>query len=70
MALTACMDSFVVITGFTINLIPSSSVIKTEKLPRVVFGTRLAIKLPASVNSRTNIIMTMPFLMSRFLFFL
>ncbi len=46
------MDSFVAITGFTINLIPSSNVINTEKLPIVVFGTRLAIQLPNNVNAR------------------
>ena len=66
--LTLFMDSFVVMTGFTMNLIPSSRVMDTEKLPIVVLGTRLAMKLPAKVNSRTVTIMTMPFLMSRFLF--
>ena len=40
---TDSMDSFVVITGFTINLIPRSNVMKTEKLPIVVLGTRLDI---------------------------
>ena len=38
--------SFVVITGFTMNLMPSSRVMNTEKLPIVVLGTRLAIQLP------------------------
>ena len=47
---TACMVSFVVITGFTINLIPRKKVINTEKLPIVVFGTRLAKKLPTNVK--------------------
>ena len=35
------MDSFVVITGRTINLMPSNSVINTEKLPMAEGGTRL-----------------------------
>jgi len=38
---TACIDSFVVITGFTINLIPSKKVIKTEKFPIIFDGIRL-----------------------------
>ena len=38
---TADMDSFVVITGFMINLIPKRKVMKTEKLPIVAEGTRL-----------------------------
>ena len=38
---TACMASFVVITGFTMNLTPSRKVINTEKLPIVADGTRL-----------------------------
>lgn len=38
---TADMDSFVVITGFMINLIPKRKVMKTEKFPMVVEGTRL-----------------------------
>ena len=35
--------AFVVITGLTINLTPSNVVIKTEKPPIVLFGTREAI---------------------------
>ena len=38
---TPCMVSLVVITGRTINLIPSKNVIKTEKFHIVVDGTRL-----------------------------
>ena len=38
---TLCMVSLVVITGRTINLIPSKNVIKTEKFPIVADGTRL-----------------------------
>ena len=38
-----CMASFVVITGLTINLMPSRNVIITEKLPIVAEGTRLDI---------------------------
>ncbi len=67
--LTLFMDSLVVITGFTINLIPSSRVIKTEKLPMVVFGTLLAAQLPIRVKSKTVTIITRPLRMSRFLFF-
>ena len=37
---TPCIDSFVVMTGRTMNLIPSRKVMKTEKLPMVVDGTR------------------------------
>ena len=62
------MDSLVVITGFTINLMPKSSVIKTEKFPIVVLGTLLATQLPNSVTNRTETIITTPFLISRFLF--
>ena len=36
------MASLVVITGFAINLIPSSSVIKVENPPIVVLGIKLA----------------------------
>ena len=36
---TPCMDSFVVMTGRTINLMPSRKVMKTEKLPMVADGT-------------------------------
>ena len=35
------MASFVVITGLTMNLMPSNNVINTEKFPMVVEGTRL-----------------------------
>ena len=35
------MSSFVVITGRTMNLMPSSSVMITEKLPIATDGTRL-----------------------------
>ena len=35
------MDDFVVITGFTMNLIPRSSVMKLENPPMVLLGTRL-----------------------------
>ena len=35
------MDSFVVMTGFTMNLMPRRNVMKTEKFPMVVDGTRL-----------------------------
>ena len=38
---TLAMASFVVITGFTMNLIPSKNVINTEKFPIVVEGTKL-----------------------------
>ena len=62
------MDSLVVITGFTMNLMPSSRVMKTEKPPMAVLGTRLEIQLPTSVKHRTATIMTSPFLISRFLF--
>ena len=40
---TSAIASLVVITGFTINLIPKRKVIKTEKFPMVVDGTRLEI---------------------------
>ena len=69
LALTEVMDSLVVITGFRINLMPRNSVINTEKPPIAAFGTRLAVKLPTSVKSRTAPIMTMPLRISRFLFF-
>ena len=39
---TLCMDSLVVITGRTMNLIPSRNVMNTEKFPMVAEGTRLA----------------------------
>ena len=68
LALTEAMDSFVVMTGFTMNLMPSSSVMTMEKLPMVVLGTTLATKLPTSVKTRTAPIMTTPPRMSRFLF--
>ena len=38
---TPSMASFVVMTGFTMNLIPSRKVINTEKFPIVADGTRL-----------------------------
>ena len=38
---TFSMASFVVMTGFTMNLMPSKNVINTEKFPIVVDGTRL-----------------------------
>ena len=38
---TCAMDSFVVMTGFTMNLMPRRNVMKTEKFPMVVDGTRL-----------------------------
>ena len=41
LAETCSIASFVVITGFTINLIPRRKVINTEKLPMVAEGTRL-----------------------------
>ena len=37
---TEAIFSFVVMTGFTMNLIPSSIVMKTEKLPIVVLSIR------------------------------
>lgn len=40
---TDCMLSFVVMTGLTINLMPSRKVIKTEKFPIAAGGTRLAM---------------------------
>ena len=40
--LTFCMASCVVITGRMMNLMPSSIVISTLKLPIVRLGTRLA----------------------------
>ena len=42
-AATPCMASLVVITGFTMNLMPRRNVINTEKFPMVVEGTRLEI---------------------------
>ena len=38
---TLSIDSFVVMTGRTINFIPSKNVIKTEKFPMVFDGTKL-----------------------------
>ena len=38
---TCAMDSYVVMTGFTMNLMPRRNVMKTEKFPMVVDGTRL-----------------------------
>ena len=37
------ISSFVVITGFIINLSPTKNVIYTEKLPIILFGTKLDI---------------------------
>ena len=67
-ALTPCMASLVVITGRTMNLMPSRKVMNTEKLPIVAEGSRLATQLPTTVNTSTLTIMMRPFLMSRFLF--
>lgn len=61
---------FVVMTGFTINFMPSSSVMKTEKFPMVAEGTTLETKLPTTVKTSTAAIIIRPFFMSRFLFFL
>ena len=68
LALTPCMASLVVITGRTMNLMPSRKVMNTEKLPIVAEGSRLATQLPTTVNTSTLTIMMRPFLMSRFLF--
>ena len=62
------MDSLVVITGLTMNLMPSSRVMKTEKFPMVVLGTRLDTQLPTRVKQRTAAIMMLPLGISRFLF--
>ena len=40
---TPCMVSLVVMTGRTMNLMPSRKVMKTEKLPMVAEGSRLAM---------------------------
>ncbi len=40
---TDFMASFVVMTGLTINLIPSKNVMNTEKFPMAAGGTRLEI---------------------------
>ena len=66
---TAVMASLVVMTGFTMNLIPSSRVIHTEKLPIAAEGSRLDTQLPTKVKHRTATIITIPLRMSRFLFF-
>ena len=50
------------------NLMPSSSVMSTEKLPIATDGTRLETRLPTTVNASTVIIMMRPLRMSRFLF--
>ncbi len=68
LALTPCMASLVVMTGRTMNLMPSRKVMNTEKLPIVVEGTRLAVQLPTTVKTSTLAIMIRPFLISRFLF--
>ena len=65
----ALISAFVVITGLTMNLMPSKSVMNTEKLPIATDGTRLETKLPTTVKISTVIIITSPFLISRFLFF-
>ena len=62
------MASLVVMTGRTMNLMPSRKVMNTEKLPIVAEGSRLATQLPTTVNTSTLTIMMRPFLMSRFLF--
>ena len=67
-ALTPSMASLVVMTGRTMNLMPSRKVMNTEKLPMVAEGSRLATQLPTTVNASTLTIMMRPFLMSRFLF--
>ena len=49
--------AFVVITGLTINLTPSNVVIKTEKPPIVLFGTRRRYScLPCDINTEQSII--------------
>ena len=63
-----CMASLVVMTGLTMNLMPSRNVINTEKPPIVREGTRLASQLPTTVNPSTLAIMMRPFFTSRFLF--
>ena len=67
-ALTPSMASLVVMTGRTMNLMPSRKVMNTEKPPMVAEGNRLATQLPTTVNASTLTIMMRPFLMSRFLF--
>ena len=68
LALTPCIASLVVMTGRTMNLMPSRKVMNTEKPPMVAEGTLLATQLPTTVNSSTLTIMIRPFLISRFLF--
>ena len=68
-ALTSAIFSFGVMTGLTMNLIPNSIVIITEKPPIVLLGTMLAAQLPTKVNANTVAIMTSPLRISRFLFF-
>ena len=65
----ACANlCFGAMTGLTMNLMPSSRVMKTEKFPMVVCGTRLATPLPTNVKASTDTIMITPFFMSRFRF--
>ena len=66
---TLSIASLVVMTGLTMNFTPSISVMNSEKLPIVCWGTLLATQLPTMVKTSTVIIMTRPFLTSRFLFF-
>ena len=47
------MASLVVMTGLTMNLMPSRNVINTEKPPIAREGTRLASQLPTTVNPST-----------------
>ena len=56
----ALISAFVVITGLTMNLMPSKSVMNTEKLPIATDGTRLETKLPTTVKISTVIIITSP----------
>ena len=65
---TAAIFSLVVITGFTINLIPNINVTNVEKLPMVEFGSILESQLPIIVNNNTLAIITRPLRISRFLF--
>ena len=65
----AAMASLVVMTGLTMNLMPSSRVIQVEKPPMAEEGTRLDTQLPTRVKHSTAAIITRPFFTSRFLFF-
>ena len=64
----ACIVSFVVMTGFTMNLTPSRNVMNTEKFPIAVDGTSFETKLPTTVKTSTVAIIISPLRMSRFLF--